>query len=161
MDTTTNSLDPRTSTARAIADLEDGLILACVELAATPERVFQALTSDQICTWWVRPGVFDTREWAAEMRPGGRWRAAGIGGGQPYALEGEFVEISSPRKLVQTWRTGADPAVTTFTFHLEPLDGGTHVTLCHVGFSVPRVCGATGIGWETSFVALEAMFARD
>ena len=34
--------------ARAVADLVDGCIVASVELAATPERVFQALASPEI-----------------------------------------------------------------------------------------------------------------
>jgi uncharacterized protein YndB with AHSA1/START domain len=49
--------------ARAVADLAEGLILASVEVATAPERVFQALASKEITEWWVRPGVFDTREW--------------------------------------------------------------------------------------------------
>jgi hypothetical protein len=35
------------------------------------ERVFQALASEEIITWWARPGVFDTREWSGEVRVGG------------------------------------------------------------------------------------------
>ena len=31
-----------------------------------PERVFQALASNEISEWWLRPGVFDTREWTGD-----------------------------------------------------------------------------------------------
>ena len=62
--------------ARAVADLVDGRIVASVELAATPERVFQALSSREIVDWWVNPGVFDTREWTGDIRVGGQWRAS-------------------------------------------------------------------------------------
>jgi hypothetical protein len=34
--------------ARAVADLREGLILASVEVAASPERVFRALASNEI-----------------------------------------------------------------------------------------------------------------
>ena len=46
-----------TSTARAVADLSEGLVLASVEIAAPPERVFRALTSKEIieCTIGQRP----------------------------------------------------------------------------------------------------------
>jgi uncharacterized protein YndB with AHSA1/START domain len=75
------------TTARAGADPAEGLILANVDLPASPERVFQALTSrDEIVVWWVRPGVFDTREWSGDLRVGGTWRASGVGGGRPYAI---------------------------------------------------------------------------
>ena len=50
------------SRARAVADLTEGRILASVEIAAPPERVFRALTTAEIVDWWVRPGVFDTKE---------------------------------------------------------------------------------------------------
>ena len=68
--------NPNDMRARAVADLAEGLILASVEVAAPPERVFRAVASKEITEWWVRPGVFDTREWSGDVRAGGRWRAA-------------------------------------------------------------------------------------
>ena len=42
--------------ARALADVNGGIILAEVEIAAPPERVFRALTqSDEIVRWWGSP----------------------------------------------------------------------------------------------------------
>jgi hypothetical protein len=80
-----------TSRARAVADLSEGLILATVEIAAPPERVFRALASEEICQWWVRPGVFDTREWTGDVRVGGRWRASGCRGDSPTPLKASFL----------------------------------------------------------------------
>jgi len=148
----------RNNSARAVADLADGLILASVEIAAPPERVFQALVSNEVCAWWVRPGVFDTREWTGDMRVGGRWRSSGIGGGRAYAIEGEFLDIDPPRKLVHTWHpVGAPGTPSTVTYRLEPLDGGTRVTLRHAGITAPERCTNTCIGWETSFERLAAI----
>ena len=65
------------STARAVANFAEGHVLASVEIAAPPERVFKALASKEIVNWWVRPGVFDTTEWTGDVRKGGRWRASG------------------------------------------------------------------------------------
>lgn len=89
--------------ARAVADLADGRVLASVEIAAPSERTFRALVSEEVVRWSARPGVFDTSEWTGDIRPGGGWRSWGIGGGRPYGLEGEFLEIDPPRKLVHTW----------------------------------------------------------
>ena len=149
-------------TARAAADVIDGNLLATVEVAAAPDQVFQALISpDRITDWWVRPGVFDTREWAGELRPGGVWRASGMGGGRPYTLEGEFIEIDPPRKLVHTWRAaGASGAPTTVTYLLESIDGGTRITLRHSGFASRATCINTAIGWETSFERLAESLAQ-
>src|SRR6266511_2647727 len=147
---TTNGTDEK-SRARAAADLAEGSILASVEVAASPERVFQALASNEVLDWWVRPGVFDTREWAGVVR---------VGGGKPYTLEGEFLEVDPARKLVHTWHSvGAPGAPTTVTYLLEPLDTGTRVTLRHSGFTSREVCANTGIGWETSFERLAQSLA--
>src|SRR5262249_17171862 len=108
--------------ARAVADVVDGLIVASVEIARAPERGFQALASREIIEWGVNPGVFDTREWSGDVRIGGRWRASGIARGAPYTLEGEFLEVDPPRKLVQTWsRLGMDGAPSVLTYLLEPI----------------------------------------
>ncbi len=148
------------STARAAADLADGLIIASVEVAAAPERVFRALASNEVTGWWVRPGVFDTREWSGDVRVGGRWQASGVGNGRPYVLEGEFLEIDRPRKLVHTWlAVGAPIGQTTVEYVMEPLDSGTRVTLRHKGFASREVCIATCIGWETSFDRLAQSLA--
>jgi len=141
--------------ARAVADLAEGHILATVEIAAPPERVFLALTSGEITEWWGRAGTFDTREWTGDVRPGGTWHATGIGKGKPYTLEGEFIEVNPPRKLVHTWRAADAPnAPTTVTYILERLEGGTRLTLRHIGFVSREACLDACIGWETSFQRL-------
>src|SRR2546430_14479714 len=89
--------------ARAVADVIEGLIVASVEIARTPDRVFQALATREIVDWWVNPGVFDTREWSGDVRVGGEWRASCVARGTPYKMDGEFLEVEPPRKLVQTW----------------------------------------------------------
>jgi uncharacterized protein YndB with AHSA1/START domain len=150
--------DPRS--ARAVADLGEGVVLASVVLAATPERVFDALISDEVTRWWVNPGVFDTREWAGDVRPGGRWTATGVGGGRPYVLEGEFLEVDRPRRLVHTWQlSGAPGAATTITYTVEAEGEGTRLTLRQERFASRENCLATAIGWETSFAELARMLA--
>jgi uncharacterized protein YndB with AHSA1/START domain len=148
--------------ARAVADLADGLILASVEVVAPPERVFRALASKEITEWWVRPGVFDTREWTGDVRPGGRWRASGMTRGEPYVQEGEFLEVESPRWLVHTWeRAGKPDAASTVSYLVEPIDGRTRVTLRHVGFASREMCSAFAIGWETSLERLAEILAPE
>ena len=148
------------STAKAVADVTDGLILASVEVAATPDQVFEALASDAVCQWWVRPGVFDTRQWSGDVRTGGHWHAAGVGGGKPYALEGEFLDVEAPIRLIHTWKpTGSPGKPSTVVYHLEPIEGGTRLTLRHSGIDNPTTCMNTAIGWETSFERLSEQLA--
>ena len=142
-------------TARAVADTTEEYILGTLEVAAPTQRVFLALASNDIVDWWVRPGVFDTREWQADLSIGGHWEASGTARGQQYTLEGEFLEIEAPRRLSHTWRlVGATGPQTTVTYLLEEVDGGTRVTLRHSGFPAGESSINTCIGWETSLARL-------
>ncbi len=146
--------------ARAVADLVDGCIVASVELATTPERVFRALASSEVIDWWVNPGVFDTREWTGDVRVGGQWRASGIARGEPYALEGKFLEVDPPRKLVQTWhRAGAPGTPSTVTYLLEPITGGTRLTVRHADIAAPDQRSNIGAGWQSSFDRLSEILS--
>jgi uncharacterized protein YndB with AHSA1/START domain len=148
--------------ARAVSDLVDGRVVASVELAVGPERVFQALASRDVVDWWVNPGVFDTREWTGDVRVGGRWRASGVARGTPYTLEGEFLEVDPPRKLVQTWHnTGAPGTPSTVTYLLEPIVGGTRLTVHHAGLGAPDQRNNVGAGWRSSLDRLAEILHRE
>ena len=142
--------------ARAVADLQSGSILASVEIATTPERIFQALASSEVIDWWGKPGVFDAREWSGDVKVGGKWRASGLGkDGAPWVLEGQFLEVEPPWKLSHTWSTPdsrAEPSVVTYL--LERIDGGTRVTLRHVGVLDRNACLGAGLGWESCLTQL-------
>jgi uncharacterized protein YndB with AHSA1/START domain len=140
----------------------EGEARASVEVVAPADRVFRALASEEVVHWWVRPGVFDTREWTGDVCVGGRFRASGLFHGKPYAVEGEFLELDPPRRLVHTWQgVGAPGAPTTVTCVLEAIDGGTRVTLRHSGFASPEAAAGFGIGWETSFARLVELLASE
>lgn len=146
---------PLDTKARAVYDLSEGKILAAVEIHSQVDRVFNALTSQEVLKWWINPGVFDTSEWNADLRPGGAWHAAGVGRGQAYKLEGEFLEVDPPSRLVHTWRSGADNENSTLvTYLLDKAPGGTRLTLRHEGFRDPLSLARTCLGWETSLEAL-------
>lgn len=154
--------DSEKGRARAVADLSEGLVLATVEINAPPERVFRALSSEEIIHWWVRSGVFDTRKWNGAPRVGGRWGASGVAMGKPYSLEGEFTMVEAPRRLAHTWKSvGSPEALTTVSYRLDEGGGGTRITLHHTGFSVPEICMNTAIGWETSFDRLAQVLGSE
>jgi uncharacterized protein YndB with AHSA1/START domain len=141
--------------ARAVSDVIDGLVVASVEIAKTPERVFQALTTPEVIEWWVNPGVFDTREWSGDIRVGGQWSASGMARGAPYTLVGEFLEVDPPNKLVQTWHMkGAPGTPSTVTYLLEMIPGGTRLTVRHAGLAAPDQQKNVGAGWCSSFEQL-------
>jgi uncharacterized protein YndB with AHSA1/START domain len=154
----------KSGAARAIADLEQGTILAQVEIAAPPARVFKALTdSAEVMRWWGSPELYTTTSWRAELRPGGTLRAEGVGAdGVAFAIDGEILEVDPPRKLVHTWKADFDGGhVTTVSYRLEALDaGGTRLTLRHTGFAGrAESCASHGQGWELVFGWLVAHLA--
>lgn len=147
-----NKLDTK---AHAAYDLREGSMIVSVELPVSPEKLFPVLTGQEVTRWWVNPGVFDTREWRADVRKGGNWSASGVGRGQPYVLQGEFVEVSPPKRLVHTWRSGGGAGKdSTVTYELEEVSGGTRLTLRHDGIREEATLVRTCKGWETSFDAL-------
>lgn len=153
----------KNSPARAIADVTKGTILASVEIAAAPERVFRALTSpEEIVRWWGSEELYKTTRWTSDFKVGGAWRAEGKGSdGAPFAVVGKYLEIDPPRKIVQTWQPDFDDnQITTLTYLLEAIDTGTRVTLRHEGFG-DRVqsCRGHAIGWERVFDWLSAFVA--
>lgn len=158
-DLTTGELTSRTARPATIVSENDARV--SVELVAPPERVFHALASSEVVSWWVRPGVFDTREWTGEPRVGGRFRASGMFRGEPYAIEGEFMVVDPPRRLVHTWHAvGAPGTPTTVAYILEAIHGGTRVTLRQSGFPSREAAANFGAGWETSFERLAEMLAE-
>jgi uncharacterized protein YndB with AHSA1/START domain len=151
----------RSQAPHPVTEIGEGCASVTVEIAATPERVFRALASPEVVSWWVRPGVFDTREWAGTVTAGGHWRASGFARSEPYVAEGEFLEVDSPRRLVHTWHgVGSPGAPTTVTYVLEAIDGGTRLMLRHLGFAASEACANFAAGWETSFERLAELLGR-
>jgi uncharacterized protein YndB with AHSA1/START domain len=139
-------------TARSVADVTTGVIHASVEIAAPPERVFRALTDpNEVVRWWGSPETYQVDDFGADLRVGGRWHSRGRSAdGKPFEARGEFFEIDPPRLIVQTWIPDWAPGLKTkLTYRLEPIAGGTRLTLRHEGFGANREAfeGHTR-GWE-------------
>ena len=153
--------DTQTHSAQVVANTAEGTVIATVDVPIPPERAFRALASPEVINWWIRPGVFDTREWTGDVRAGGTWQTAGVARGNPYVLEGKFLVVDSPRKLEHSWHLRGTPdAPTTVTYLLEPHNAGTRITLRHTGFTSPQACENTATGWQTSFDRLMELFAE-
>ena len=79
-------------------------ILAEIFIAAPPARVFEAISDvNQRAQWWGMKGNFHVNSSASDLRPGGKWSHEGVGpAGQPFHMEGEYLEVEPPRLLVHT-----------------------------------------------------------
>lgn len=140
-----------TAAARAIADAGEGIVLARVEIAAPPERVFRALTTDELTKWWGSAELYRTTRFTIDLRPGGAWRTEGVGSdGSAFHVAGEVLEVDPPRRLVQTWKPSWEEGPpTTITYSLDPIESGTRVTVRHTGFAGRAAsCEGHAMGWE-------------
>jgi uncharacterized protein YndB with AHSA1/START domain/uncharacterized protein YciI len=150
--------------ARALADVSAGIILAEVEIAVPPERVFRALSSEEVTQWWGDDGTYRTTGWQADLREGGHWKATGQGAdGVAFCVEGEYLVVEPHRKIVQTWKPDWDGGrATSLTYTLTPTDTGTLLTVRHEGFAVDQAdsCRSHAQGWEGVLTWLRAWIAK-
>jgi uncharacterized protein YndB with AHSA1/START domain len=147
------------SSARALVDLGAGSVLASVDIAAPAERVFRALSDPkELVQWWGSADTYRAHRWEADFRVGGRWRVEGrSAAGEPYSVFGEFLEITPPRRIVQTWTYDWEQGhpATKLTYMLDDVSGGTRVTVRHEGFATAEGGSSHAKGWERVLSWLE------
>jgi uncharacterized protein YndB with AHSA1/START domain len=138
--------------ARAVADVTVGRILAVVEIAVPPERVWSALVDpQQVPQWWGSADLYRVTSFEVDLRPGGRWTSKGQGAdGSTFTVTGEYVEVDAPHRLVHTWKPDWDEgAPSTVRYQLDSIPEGTRVTVQHDGFGDRAAsCQGHADGWE-------------
>jgi uncharacterized protein YndB with AHSA1/START domain len=129
-------------------------VTAEIQIAAPPERVFEALVEpQQIAEWW-RNDTVSLEGVELEPRVGGRWgyqTNKAVDGKNRFRVQGEILEYDPPRLLAYTWRANLhrDPARSTVVrWELTPVGGGTRVKLTHSGLAQePESRQGYGTGW--------------
>ena len=144
--------------AQAVITPDQDAIVSEIEIAAPPERVFQALTQpDQLARWWTS-GTCQLEFWQMDARRGGRWHFKNkpsatmtINGVNVFEAIGEILEFDPPRLLVYTWIANWHRDKTRRTivrWELTPTDAGTHVKMTHSGLAqLPVACQDYSDGW--------------
>jgi uncharacterized protein YndB with AHSA1/START domain len=121
--------------------------------------VWQALTDPAALGEWLMATNFQPRvghEFTFTAPPGPNWD------GQVFC---RVTELDPPHRLAYTWR-GSDPATldTLVTFQLEPVPGGTRLTLTHSGFTHANrwLRDQLADGWHSNLLArrLPELLAR-
>jgi len=103
------------------------------KIKAPPAKVYAALTQpEQMLLWW-GPDAGPTLKAEADVRVGGRLSVVfRTLNGQEHNPTGVYREVVPDRKLVFTWEwPGAPERESLVTFLLQPIDGGTQLTLIH------------------------------
>ena len=98
-------------------------------IAATPEKVFDAITRPELARrYWGHENVSD---WT----PGSKWEHVRANDERSVELVGKVVEHTPPTRLVITWANAsqaADPdAYSRVTFDIEPYDDMVRLTVSH------------------------------
>lgn len=112
-------------------------------IRATPERVFRALTDKaELEKWFVKEAMID-------LRVGGALRLFW----DPESVEGTYLEVDAPHRVVFTWdERPAIAGVTTSAFTLTAEGDGTRLHLVHSGFDAgeewDRLLGNINGGWD-------------
>jgi uncharacterized protein YndB with AHSA1/START domain len=121
-------------------EIQGDAISGEVEIAAPPEAVFDAFTDpEQLTEWWGSADTYRTFNWKVDLRTGGSYSCQAQDPkreGPGATVEGRYLEVNRPHKLVYTWKPSWDPGpetVVEMTFEETP--GGTRVRLLHSGFS--------------------------
>lgn len=113
-----------------------------IYIEAAPETVFEFFVDEEKLTRWL------AAEATLDPRPGGVCRQLHPGDGDPrsgpFHMEGEFVEVDPPSRVVFTWGfadplIGIPPGSSTVEVTLRPVNAGTQVRLVHSGLPVEEV----------------------
>jgi uncharacterized protein YndB with AHSA1/START domain len=134
---------------------EQDNIFAETDIAAPPERVFQALVDEkQLRSWWGKEPTVELLQFDMEGRAGGKFQykcrpKAGNQhsefyenlrkkGEDAFACHGEVLESVPPKLLVWSWVANwhehPDHA-TKVRWELTPTKNGTHVRVTHSGLA--------------------------
>jgi uncharacterized protein YndB with AHSA1/START domain len=111
-------------------------------------RVWAALTSAEALAEWLmesdfEPTVGRTFTFQCPPRPGIRG-----------FVECQVLELEPMRRVVWSWLSTDVGEPTTVTIELEPVDGGTRLTLQHRGDTTSEVVDRTAAGWKLKLAEL-------
>jgi uncharacterized protein YndB with AHSA1/START domain len=133
---------------RSNAETVPTLVLERV-VASTPQKIFDLWTQPKLMARWMSPypGVVAC-EAAADVRVGGAYKLSMESAGSSCEIEGTYIEVDPPTKLVFTWcgppTAGANTLV---TLNLKPLQTGTKLTLTHEKLPTTEVRQGHAMGW--------------
>jgi len=144
-------------------------IISEIDIAAPPERVFQALTdAAQLKRWFSDPSC-PVKLWEMDARLGGRYRYATekgtvvVNNVSEFECHGEILEFDPPRLLVYTWigNWHDDPTRhTVVRWELTPQAGGTHVKVTHSGLASLPIARKDYTGGWPGVLAMLKQFAE-
>jgi len=141
---------PNATLPKSVISPDLDAITCEIDIAAPPERVFQALTSEsELMRWFNGDASCPVKFWTLDPRKGGRYRfrsataTHAVNGVKEFDCHGEIVEFDPPRVLAYTWigNWHEDKALETLVrYDLTPTSAGTHIRVTHSSLVNEEVC---------------------
>jgi uncharacterized protein YndB with AHSA1/START domain len=155
--------------SKSVILADNDTVVTEIQIAAPPQRVFQALIDREQALQWGKSDAFEMTSWEMDARPGGKWRfiskaRTGPGAGMELDHHGEILEIDPPRLLAYSWYASwhENPAVRTVVrWELTPTKSGTHLKVVHSGLlPLPGACEGYSQGWPGLLQAIKNVLEK-
>ncbi len=143
---------------------DNDAVVSQIEIAAPPERVFQALIDRAQAMQWGTSDAYEMTVWEMDARLGGKWRFVstmrkGKNPGKNHDHHGEISVFDPPRLLEYSWFADWHPDASRGTlvrWELTPTKSGTHLKMTHSGLAqVPGACEGYSQGWPGLMLAIK------
>ena len=157
------AVDTNSSAAHISADPAKGIVSGYIDIAASPERVFRALSTDEQAMWWGQEGMYKTHDYEIDLRPGGKWSCKGTAEkGDSFTVGGEYITVDPPRLLEYTWVPSWDNFTSSrVRIEIEPTATGSRVSVLHTGFEGrEQMTAGHADGWTRVFGWLSSYLTR-
>ena len=121
---------------------------------ASRHRVFRAWTDPELLMrWFIEPdGEMQVKE--LDLRTGGRYLLEGRDRGKAWRIEGRYVEVTPPSKLVYTWSWDNDKSLgdpvgrdTLVTVEFRERGAETELVVTHERLATERARAEHDSGW--------------
>ena len=152
-----------------IVTLDQDAVVSEIQISATPERVFKALTDARELGHWFGSPECPVKFWKFDARVGGRYSyetekgSVVVNGVSEFKCHGEILEFDPPRLLAYTWTGNWHDDTskrTVVRWELTPKSGGTHVRVTHSGLSTMPVAREDYSGGWTGVVEMLKKFVE-
>ena len=144
-----------TTDIKSMITNDNDAVVTEIEIAASPSRVFQALTDRAQALQGGAATGFETTRWEMDPRPGGQWRSVSgeLKERAPVRIDhhGEILEIDPPRLFSSSWYASWHELPSHRTVarrELTPTKSGAHLRVTRSGLTQRPAAGQVySQGW--------------
>jgi uncharacterized protein YndB with AHSA1/START domain len=152
--------------AKASITPDRDAVVSEVEIAAPPDRVFEALVNREQVAHWSNSEAYQLVHWELDAHIGGKWRSTSREKTTSKVFDhwGEVVEVDRPRSLAYTWFANwhSDQSHPTMVrWDLTPTAAGTRLKVTHSGLAaLPGACEGYSQGWPGLLEAVKTVVEK-